>query len=283
MSIEFKTKGSYSYYIVPKSEIEKIDFSLCKQPTETLENFYKRQTTKPALLFNGGFFNMKDGKTIFSYRDENEVISTSYHKEGFGINKNTGALEYGVADNTIFKDFISGYPVFIADKKPVTTNTGSEINYRAKRTILAYDNENVYVIFSSGSYFSEAKAFLLDLGVTYAINLDGGGSSRCVYNGKTSINASAYSRPVDNVISIYTKKIIYRVQVGAFRNKLNAEALREKIVVLPDAISAGYKSAYIREIDGLYKVQVGAFGKKENAEKVLNDLKSKGYNAFIAK
>ena len=31
----------------------------------------------------------------------------------------------------------------------------------------------------------------------------------------------------------------------------------------------------------LYKVQVGAFSKKENAEKLLNELKSKGYSAFI--
>ena len=31
----------------------------------------------------------------------------------------------------------------------------------------------------------------------------------------------------------------------------------------------------------LYKVQVGAFSKKENAEKLLNELKSKGYSAFV--
>ena len=31
----------------------------------------------------------------------------------------------------------------------------------------------------------------------------------------------------------------------------------------------------------LYKVQVGAFSKKENAEKLLNELKAKGYSAFI--
>jgi N-acetylmuramoyl-L-alanine amidase len=31
----------------------------------------------------------------------------------------------------------------------------------------------------------------------------------------------------------------------------------------------------------LYKVQVGAFSKRENAEKLLSELKSKGYSAFI--
>ena len=34
---------------------------------------------------------------------------------------------------------------------------------------------------------------------------------------------------------------------------------------------------------GLYRVQVGAFSSKANAEKLMNELKAKGYNAFIKK
>ena len=39
------THSKYSYVRVaeiPKNEIEKIDFSLCKQPRETLFSFYNR-------------------------------------------------------------------------------------------------------------------------------------------------------------------------------------------------------------------------------------------------
>lgn len=35
-------------------------------------------------------------------------------------------------------------------------------------------------------------------------------------------------------------------------------------------------------IDKIYKVQVGAFSVKDNAEKLLQELKSKGYNGFIS-
>lgn len=43
--------------------------------------------------------------------------------------------------------------------------------------------------------------------------------------------------------------------------------------------SKGY-NAYVYQ-DKLYKVQAGAFSKKENAEKLAAELKAKGYNTFI--
>jgi N-acetylmuramoyl-L-alanine amidase len=54
-----------------------------------------------------------------------------------------------------------------------------------------------------------------------------------------------------------------------------------KIKGLPDAINAGYRNAYVRKVGSYWKVQVGAFSVKANATRVVNDLKSKGYNAFI--
>lgn len=72
-----------------------------------------------------------------------------------------------------------------------------------------------------------------------------------------------------------SKKNIYRVQVGAFSKKSNAENLLKTIK------SKGYDA--IIKIDGiLYKVQVGAFSNKENADKMLNKLKNDGFQAIIA-
>jgi exopolysaccharide biosynthesis protein len=49
------------------------------------------------------------------------------------------------------------------------------------------------------------------MNINYALNLDGGGSTKILENGK-SITSSLYNRPVDNVIAIYLKpKTIYRV------------------------------------------------------------------------
>ena len=273
-------------FTIPKNEIEKIDFALCEQPKETIDHYYNRQTNKPTLICNGGFFNMSDGATIFNYKDNGFPISTCpSYKEGMGI-KNDSTLEFGLLNDS-YKDFISGYPVLIKDGKAVNTFIGSELDYNAKRTVIGYNNENVFIVLvkSPGMNFTTLKTFLLQLGITYAINLDGGGSVRCLYNGKR-VTEDTYNRPVDNVVCIYTKpaeKIIYRVQVGAYRVKANAETMQNAIRRLPDTINAGYAKAYVKLIDGLYKVQIGAFSKKENAQKVLNDLKAKGYSAFIAK
>lgn len=282
------TKDCAIIFTIPKDEINKIDFALCAQPKETIDSYYNRQEVKPDLICNGGFFNMSNGQTIFNYKDENKWVSQAEsYQEGMGI-KNGSALEFGESTNPEYKDFVSAYPVFVKDGKEVSSALASELNYRAKRTILAYDKNNIYLILvdSPGLTFKMIKTMLVnDLKVDYAINLDGGGSTRCLYNGSLAIGGT-YNRPVDNVVCFYMKpaeKIIYRVQVGAFSKKANAESLQSAIRKLPDTIGAGYAKAYVKLINNLYKVQVGAFSKKENAQRVLDDLKSKGYNGFIAK
>lgn len=102
-----------------------------------------------------------------------------------------------------------------------------------------------------------------------------------LHNGKC-ITKALTNRPVDNVMAVYLRpKTIYRVQLGAFSKKANADVFLAKIKALPDTINAGYKNAYVRKVGNYWKVQVGAFSVKANAARVVNDLKSKGYNAFI--
>lgn len=67
---------------------------------------------------------------------------------------------------------------------------------------------------------------------------------------------------------------LYKVQVGAYKNKSNADKALAKVK------SDGY-NGFITYVDGLYKVQVGAFKVKSNAEKLLADLKKKGYSGII--
>ena len=72
-----------------------------------------------------------------------------------------------------------------------------------------------------------------------------------------------------------SKETLYRVQVGAFKNKSNANALKAKLE------KDGY-STFIAYVDGLYKVQVGAFKIRSNADKLAAELKKKGYDVFIS-
>ena len=75
--------------------------------------------------------------------------------------------------------------------------------------------------------------------------------------------------------SLITKADVkYKVQVGAFSNRANAEKL------LAQVKAKGF-AAFIAKENNLYKVQVGAFSNKKNAESMLAKVKAAGFNAFI--
>lgn len=67
---------------------------------------------------------------------------------------------------------------------------------------------------------------------------------------------------------------LYRVQVGAYSVKKNADAQLAKVK------AAGFET-YMVKVDGLFKIQVGAYSKKANADAMLAKLKKAGFDAFI--
>lgn len=70
--------------------------------------------------------------------------------------------------------------------------------------------------------------------------------------------------------------VLYRVQVGAYSKKANAEAQLAKVK------AAGFADAFIAVVDGkLYRVQVGAYSVKANAEAQLAKLKKAGFSGFV--
>lgn len=71
-------------------------------------------------------------------------------------------------------------------------------------------------------------------------------------------------------------KTIYRVQIGAFKNKDNADEQLKKIK------AKGFNDSFVTKIDKLYKVQVGAFTAKTNAENYKTKVKKAGFkDCFI--
>lgn len=81
----------------------------------------------------------------------------------------------------------------------------------------------------------------------------------------------AYKDVVDEAPSSVA---LYRVQVGAFSVKANADAMAEKIK------AAGF-NIYMVKVDNLYKIQVGAFSNKDNAYAMVEKLKAAGFDGFI--
>lgn len=71
-----------------------------------------------------------------------------------------------------------------------------------------------------------------------------------------------------------SKDKLYRVQVGAYSKKENANNQLK-------AIKAKGFEAFVTQADGLYKVQVGAYKQKSNADNMLSKIKAAGFDAFI--
>lgn len=74
---------------------------------------------------------------------------------------------------------------------------------------------------------------------------------------------------------------LYKVQIGAFSIKENAEKYKE------EAVKAGFKGSYITSTTSkgktLYRVQVGAFSSLTNAQSYARAAKNKGFDVIIIK
>lgn len=69
-------------------------------------------------------------------------------------------------------------------------------------------------------------------------------------------------------------KKLYRVQTGAFSNKVNATSMLKKVK------AAGFE-AWMVQAGKIYKIQVGAFSKIANASAMAAKLEAAGFDTFI--
>lgn len=295
--------GTIYYAIIEKKELDKLDFALCKGPDniggrQTLKQYYDSCNVKPDLMVNAGFFNMANGETVFTYKDEYKTImdyGPQYHK-GIGTVGENRELTYGNFNGYQWIDFVTAYPPLVVNSEFAPRESGAwtdtGLTGRHPRTVVGWNNDYIYLISASGhgKTLEEMAEFCKNyLKCTYAVNLDGGGST-AMLKGDTYVVSSV--RPVDNILAVYLKKevapapaptpqptqekILYRVQCGAYGSKANADALAAKIKAYPE-----YAGAYVRLVDGLYKVQVGAYSVRDNALKTMSDLQNKGFSCFI--
>lgn len=97
-------------------------------------------------------------------------------------------------------------------------------------------------------------------------------------NSSTSTTKPA-TKPVTSPVtkpatSTTTSKTIYKVQVGAYKLKLNANNAAKKIK------KKGF-DAVVTKVGNYYKVQIGAYSKKANAEAMVKKLKEAGFDARV--
>lgn len=78
-----------------------------------------------------------------------------------------------------------------------------------------------------------------------------------------------------NLTERETKAKCYRVQVGAFARKENAEKLKKQL------LTKGFNSFITDKEDGFYRVQCGVFELESNAINYRNQIINAGFDAFV--
>jgi hypothetical protein len=252
---DYKVSG-YSYVGVTeisREEVERVDFDICKQPTETLENYYKRQLVKPNALTNSGFFVMNTGETVGTVVIDGKVYAeSSTLRYGIGIPVGGKDLVYDKYDNRKWTDFQSGYPVLIADGQICPITCAQEINYKARRTVIGFNDKSIFILSvdSPGMNFAQLQKVCYSLNMKYAINCDGGGSTRRIVNGVRK-TAQIANRPVDTVFAVYTKRIERKAENYSKANqKLNIRSGPGASHKLAGTIPAGAIVHTVSEMDG---------------------------------
>ena len=204
----YSTKGGLTLKI-PLNEIEKIEYVLGTQPTESILSAKKR--TGADYIINANFFDMRTGKTQGEVVDEGKVLSSGMNPYGYGfIDKKTPVFSY--KNNVKAIDFVGGYPCLLRNGKvdPMTAKYLNGMDYDRKRgrTAIGLTNDSFVVRVIPDKTLYPRKtipgmvAEMVTLGCINAINLDGGGSSQFVSPDKT-FNSG---RNVDGFICIWTKK-----------------------------------------------------------------------------
>jgi exopolysaccharide biosynthesis protein len=144
------------------------------------------------------------------------------------VNRSPQAYQYYPSADTVvkrvkwkMKTAIGGGPVILQNGKIAITNNqekmfaGKAINDKHPRTCIGYTANNKLIIMviegrsesASGATLAQEAKLLQDLGCIEGLNLDGGGSSCLLINGKPTISVSDKTgqRPVPAVFIIQTR------------------------------------------------------------------------------
>ena len=195
-------------YTVPISDIEYIGYFYAASGNESIKPAYERITKirgrKPDFLMNAELFD-------FSTREAaSDVVSGGVpHRltEGYGIafldNKKP---VFSYKNNVGAKDYIGAYPVLMQDGVSRTT-VPAGIGGERGRTALGVDKDNLFIALvpdgENDLTLTELRLAFTEAGAEHAINLDGGGSSCMLVNGKETIKVSDGSqRAVGSTIMI---------------------------------------------------------------------------------
>ena len=267
---------------------------------ETITSVYNKLTSlypgKEVYIANGGFFN-RDWTACWGLKAGNTTYSDSWNNSCFMamVDKEIKYYPEGSTFPVMCTDGITGYPSLVENgKRSPKFHTAPDGKSDRGRTMLGYTDDSVIlscisdVSGSSDFTLTEELNFMLKQGCTYAMNLDGGGSSQCNFNGKRITS----TRRVHNFIYIiadldmsnpkkhyqswlnttYNSGLVIDGSLGSLTNKATIKGMQKEIGVASDGSwGPKSKSAYkTLKLNGTYNT--------ENKVKLLQGaLMRKGY------
>lgn len=152
-------------------------------------------------ILNGGLFDMAKFTAINHLTVDGKVLSANGNPYGYGVKD--GGLVFSYGNNIKADTFLGAYPVLVRDGKATGDPAPAGLEgYQHRSCVGVTQNGDVVLLCDQTNRSLDGMAGeLVQAGCDTAINLDGGGSSQCDFDGQ----AQTSSRVVHNFLCIWTE------------------------------------------------------------------------------
>ncbi len=183
---------------IPKEKIQKIKV-YCNSKRQSMQAVKKELNCQ--YIINGSLYNMNSFTPACHLTSGGKVLSELANPFGFAARDNELVFSYG--NDVRYPEFIGcAFSVLVRDGKAAVTEEESNRRGFSWRSAIGVKPDGGAVLFceqANRSLLAVARE-LMSAGCAAAINLDGGGSSQCDFNGPALFS----SRIVHHFICLWT-------------------------------------------------------------------------------
>lgn len=263
------------FYKIKKDTIDKIEILNVQKGmlyTKIMQQY------KPDYLINLALYDTNSGLNITKMKVNGDDSGYLFSDYGLCFDNLIDFKKVEKSDD----NFVAGSPTLIKDKKSFIdwgNKYSSYIDGTHKRSCIGFNDDSVFLYNSDESLsLNNTIKECLELGMTHAINLDGGGSCH-LQQGDEIKNRSVRSNTSWAMIFLKQKETYYGLKVHSFIKKEDAQIIQNK---LKDQHNC-YSEIYSFSLNGatLYGVNVLSF-KNESDAKRIQDILTNEYSCYSA-
>ena len=234
------------------SKIKQIDYIICDEKQSGKEIF---EQYKPDYLINATLFDMAAGTVITYSKDGDNTEGYLFSKNGIGfkLNRPIWSNYDDAKKDNIITDFIGGSPTLVVNGEKTIDTGGTDswiLNSSSYRSYIGFNSNYLFLGCTEETQTIDSLAnYCLNLGCTYAINLDGGGSCTLIQkdsNGNIKYLMNRESRKCASWILVYLKE-----QTTSQEIVTTTGIVANDIQILDGIIINGTSYLKIRELEKL--------------------------------